>query len=58
MNLIDTHNPDIILELNFGLILIYQVNYSQMVTLLIVMTEKMVMVVFSLPAKNLLLHVV
>ena len=46
MNLIDSHNSDIILELNLGLILIYHlVNYSQMVTLFIVVTEKKVMAV-------------
>ena len=59
MNLIDTHNPDIIFGTESWLNPdIHQVNHSQMVTLFIIATEKAIMTVFSLPAENLLLYVV
>ena len=59
MNLIEIYHPDIILALSLGLTLIcHHANFFQKAILSIVKTEKMDMVVSSLPAENLLFHAV
>ena len=59
MNLIDTYHPDIIFGTESWLNPdIASVNFSQNAILSIINTEKMDMVVYSLPAENIFLHAV